>query len=557
MKRPPQFGHYAPGRRDAIVHMVGALGPLLLGVWYWSEAAFVENLDWHVHLCWIEGYRQSLAAGVFYPRWIDTPNAGLGAPVFLLYPPFAHFVAAAIASLSDSSYGLKMVVTLATLTQFLGATAWFRLYVSPPTATLLGAAFCVAPAAIVPGYWFNMPAMAMGIAATTWVVAFLDPRYQPHTRSVLLLAVASGVLLLSHLPTALTAAPICLALLLGGVFVDRVAVLKRALALSIGTVLAAPYLLAAWLSMDLMHADYLHEGELWQIAHNLLPLSGDSQTRALGANTLWFQVSALAGLSVATLAMLIRGLKGGIQMRFVLLLAVFLFSTAAMFELAAPLYEAVPILQWLQFGWRWQAASMLLALGLLAMSLEGEWRAWRAGVAVSILVGLACLTAWGPGGGVRFWKVERVASASATEAARSCRWDTLEHRPRSMGESWQVASRQLPRSPQVLDGRVHWIGIKRTPHRRNYSLHVDFPATIRFDVLAFPGWEASINGASADYAVSDDGLAELRLGAGYQEVSFSYRAPALVRMGEWLALCLAALVLVLLVRSWRSDSRAR
>ena len=542
---------YAPALPGAIVHGLSIVPLVLLLGWYWATPGVVRNLDWHVHVCWIGGYADALAHGVPYPRWIDTPNAGLGAPVFLLYPPLSHFLGAVAALASDATVGLKAVVSLATLMQFLGARSWFMLHTSRGDVGLLAAAFCVAPQVVAPGYWFNMPATALGLACAAWTLSLLDPLRVLSLRQLAGLGLASGALLLTHLPTALTAMPAMGALVLAAARMQPAEGGRRLGALLVGTLLAAPYLLAAWLSADLMNSGFLRENPLWRIEQNLWPLAGDPLTRALAENAIWFRLAAYWGLSLALAAVLMLQIRRRLDGTAVLLAGVAALCFALMFDISQPLYEAVPALQWLQFGWRWQGLFLLVALGLVARALGHTQARRSSAIGLGILLGLALLSALGPQPQAAFWGRARTSPAEGDRAAARCLWDTLEHRPRSMGDHWQLDSRELPQSLQVLDGRTHVLAATRSPHARQYRLHVDFPGRVRLDALAFPGWVAERNGRLVETLTSDAGLIEMDLPAGSHHLQLRYRAPLPVRVSEAVSVLLLGLLAWLLVRGSR------
>lgn len=504
----------------------------------------MRNLDWHVHVCWISGYADALAHGVPYPRWIDTPNAGLGAPVFLLYPPLGHLLGALAALASSATVGLKTVVSLATLLQYFGARSWFLLHTSRGNAALLAAAFCVAPQVVAPGYWFNMPATALGLAFAAWTLSLLDPLRASSVRQLAGLSLVSGLLLLSHLPTALTAMPAMAALLLATLRQQPASAALRLAALLMGTVVASPYLLATWLSADLLHTDFLRENPLWRVEQNLWPLSGEPLTRALAENAGWFRLAAFCGLAVALVALLVLQIRRRLDASAVLLAIVALLCLSLMFAFSAPLYAAIPALQWLQFGWRWQGLFLLMVLALAARAL-GEARAvTAAAMGLGLLLGLGVLSALGPDPQAPFWGRTRTSAAEGSDAAARCLWDTLEHRPRSMGNRWRVDSRELPQSLQVVDGRTHVLAATRSPHARHYRLHVDFPGRVRLDAIAFPGWGVELDGHAKEAQTSDDGLIEIDLPAGGHELFLRYSAPLPVRLSEGVS------VMLLLVLTW-------
>ena len=89
-----------------------------------------------------------------------------------------------------------------------------------------------------------------------------------------------------------------------------------------------------------------------------------------------------------------------------------------------------------------------------------------------------------------------------------------------------------------------------TAHHQQYAITLPTPATIAINLLYFPGWRATVNGATVDIAPQDGtGLIVVELPAGESVLDLTFgptplrRAMGLLSSVAWLALILAAITL--------------
>jgi hypothetical protein len=159
------------------------------------------------NLVWTEQFVGQVRAGQLYPRWLPDAWGGLGSPTFYIYPPLYFWLASAVDTLTLRSLSAEKLVPLTSLLVLAGAglnmRAWLREQAPAGWASAGAIAYMTGPYHIYDIY-------VRGALAETCTFAILPllllafRRLSQGRRLFFLVAVASyGLLILSHLPTAL------------------------------------------------------------------------------------------------------------------------------------------------------------------------------------------------------------------------------------------------------------------------------------------------------------------------------------------------------------------
>ncbi|MCK7592325.1 6-pyruvoyl-tetrahydropterin synthase-related protein [Pseudomarimonas salicorniae] len=528
---------------------------LLLAVgqaaWGLEPEGLVRFRDWHVHLCWQQGFFDGLVAGEGWPRWITQANQGFGGPVFLFYPPLAYVLGSAVLALgADAPIALKAVYGLALLGGALGVFCWLRGRVSAPWALALAGIWLLLPAGSQLALHFNMPAGALALGLLPWIAWRLERR--PAVVCDPLLVILLAALLYSHVLSAfqlaLLLAGCVLALGLGGGPEGRAQALRLAVSGLLAAGLAAPFWLPLLGALDTVHIDQLREAPQWRVTGNLLFAAGELPHLAEATPGLLL-LAALAWVAIRRPAAdAAWPLYAGCG-----LTALWLSSA-----LAAPLYEAVPALQFLQFGWRWDGLIALCALRLMAAALApGEGRPGAMGLGHAVLLGALAL-AWLAAVPIREAATQRLAGAEANLHAQRCVWPNLEYRPQAMGNAWNADLSAWPRQPRLLHGigRIEALDASL----RRYRVDLRGEAEVLLPQLGYPGWiiEGPPGEARMDAGTSADGRLRLRLPAGRYTLLLRRAAPPGQLGGVLLAgAALVALLACVVTRRLRRRAGSR
>lgn len=556
------FGMRIP---TAVGVVLTALVPLAL---YLSQPGLARAIDWHLHACWSSGFSQALGEGTWIPRWIANANAGYGAPVFLYYPPLAYYLLSVGLALGDFEIAFKLLTALSAALLGFGVYFWLR-FVTSQGAALVGAASALAAPAVWWAAWrYNFPAQTLAIALLPWLLAGADRCRSNAAGGPALITLGVFLQLVTHFPTAMMSAVTMLAYFAISCLSSPWRPLVRTIgAAAAGAALAAWAWVPAVLDAALVHLDFVREGQ-WAIADNLL-FRAEGLVSFPDDAFAWSLVAASTAAAVSSVALsrAITRRKWRVESDaqvtwFGTILIVFVLSTA----IAAPIYDMFWLLEFVQFGWRWQPIVSLLAIRILMPWLAEAAAPVREKAVAAILfagwwAGAIALTTGSSAIGLP--SLDRTSANDIAWASASCPWSTLEHRPASMGDQWhRDFSLEDAEEIDAVRGRVRLLAATLAHHRREYQLQSDFDALVRVRHLHFAGWEASLNGAPLLVEPDREGMMALRLPPGESNLVLAFRSTRAERFAQSVTLLSLIIGCAFLTRRWwrqraRAGSRAQ
>jgi uncharacterized membrane protein len=201
-------------------------------------------IDW----VWTDQFKDELARGYLYPRWLPLANGGTGSPTFYFYPPLAFYVSGLLGLLGLSTYAAVIgCFAIGLVASGYAMLAWLRGTKHALIGTLL---FMTAPYHALDFYGRGAQGEFLGIALIPLIA--LGLRSAEKQRPVML-AFAYAALILTHLPLALLTSlflivPYCL---------WQREVRPYALPLAVGLALSAIYLVPALALNDYRRTDLL------------------------------------------------------------------------------------------------------------------------------------------------------------------------------------------------------------------------------------------------------------------------------------------------------------
>lgn len=317
----------------------------------------------NVNIFWHDSFSEQLLSGELLPRWLFSYWGGLGAPVFYFYAPFPFYLFALIELFPVDQWGEFAVLNAGhALLFFLSGAAFYvlaRRLTDRFWATVIAIAYMFAPYHYVD---IEIRA-AMGEAcAYIWIPLILTGVWRPEKKwwRTVLAACAYAGLILSHLPSALLAAPaIALFSVLSSARPERPLAIVHALVVGVlGTALSAFYVLPALMLRDTISHDAWITGQglhfvatRWLIGSPDLNPFGRLVYELLGGTT-----AVGVGFSLAHAAL--RKSRFGAELEAPPkhltppIIAVLCLCWFLMWELAWPLWEYLPFLPQVQFPWR-------------------------------------------------------------------------------------------------------------------------------------------------------------------------------------------------------------
>jgi hypothetical protein len=356
-----------PGLAVIIVAMVCA--PLIA---YGPQTG--HSLDFN--LSWASAFSSQLLSGDLYPRWLMNLNEGAGSPVFFFYAPVPFYIATTgflVCGDCTPATQLGIGEALILLGSCLSFYCFARRYGTRVVA-LAGALFY----AFAP-YHFAIDVLnrqAIGEAAAyIWIPLILMSidRIADGKRAIPALALTYGLLVMTHLPSAL----------LASLFLPPYALIRRfgspmewvftkcAAGIGSGILLAGIYLVPALLSQEYISGDENWQSS-WYLYHRWFLLDGVDAPDPVFEQRLLATALATSALCVGAwiIAYWSRNTQDGKR---ALALEWMLFIAGAWF-LMLPIsrffWELVPPLQKVQFPWRVLVIVDVAAAATVVLALQ-------------------------------------------------------------------------------------------------------------------------------------------------------------------------------------------
>ena len=567
-----------------LVATVAAAWPLL------SHTGFLNTRGGGDSPFLLQRLHQLVAAlhdGHFPVRWMPDANYGFGYPFYNYYAPLSIYVAAVFRLLG---FSYVHAIELAQILGFLVAGwAVYRLgcrWLESEWAGLLSAvAYTVAPFHMVNVYvrgdsLAEFWAMALYPLVLLAVDALMTTDGS-QKRTVVWFALGYTALILTHNISALIFTPFLLLyiLLRAGRSPRPFLHMLRApfVALALGLTLAAWFWLPALAERTLVQmgpvtAGYFHfSNHFWNT--NLIQPSFFFDYDVAGRNAFRMglvQTAAIVGGALTLLWHFRRQRAAQARSRTLSTDHIFAFvavlvATFMITPLSRPLWEALPLLPFTQFPWRFlsvQALAGALLTGGLAL-LPGR-RSFRMGLALAAS-GLLLFSSLGR---LETNHLAMTDNAVTPERLAHYEWftgnigttvsaeylpQTVEARP--FTSAWVEQGKR--NHTQILAGRAEAQLTTRQATTQSWDVVAgDSGATIVFPTTYWPGWRATVDGEEAVVRpASGSGLIALEVPAGAHTVTLTLGRTPVRLAAEWLSLAAVVIAVAALTASYRDRSR--
>jgi len=396
----------------------GAVTVLLLclvAVWPWLvRPGLPAGTDAEIHVPRVAEFARVLAEGVLYPRWAPDFYLGYGYPLFNFYAPLVYYLAQPIYLFASAAAAVQVLFIVATFVAGLGMYAWVRRDLGPAAAVVSAAAFVFSPYGVLIEPFVRVDlAEFFALALMPWVVWGFDRLLASDRRSdVALAALPLAALALTHNLTLLLCAPFLAAYLIVRLFParERRAWLNVVGAGALAVGLAAVFWLPALaekqyviLDQVIGHGDFDFHRHFLTLRELLRPSPQIDQAALnppLAYNLGLVQWAwAVVGLVFCFLppVALRKGAKtpgsafsapSAVRLSGFMGLAALALGFLTL-DASVGVWEAIPLLRYVQFPWRLLglAALPLAWLAGAGVAVIGErWQAWVAGGALTLLL---------------------------------------------------------------------------------------------------------------------------------------------------------------------------
>ena len=364
-----------------VLHVTGIIS---VGLILTIPAIFYSFFDAHdlleFHSKWSKHFVEQFWAGDLYPRWLLGMNAGLGGPTFFFYAPVPYYVTSLLHPLfSNEAQGwhqLSLAASIALVASGLTAYIWLKSITNRNVAFISSIVYMAFPYHLaVDLYWRFAFAEYWTFVWIPLILYFSKKITGGHRLSVVGLAVSFALLIMTHLPTLIIFSPVPIFYVVS--MVDRKqrkkVLIRLAMALILAVGLSAVYWLPAMTTQQYISMNAIKEGMYYY--KNLFLFSNPPFPHD---KIFWRYLEILTllmgGLACCAFA-LTRSNPSAIFKResnyWIVVAMVALFMTL---PLSRPVWDALPVVQRIQFSWRFNsiltvASTALLALGISSVRL--------------------------------------------------------------------------------------------------------------------------------------------------------------------------------------------
>ena len=523
--------------------------------------------DIYHHLIFSHHFSEQLLQGELYPRWLTRMNGGFGSPTFFFYPPLPYYLTALFSWIPEHNMlgctPLGLSISMALILSGMSAYYWLRELTSARYALGLAMLYMVLPYHLLIDLYVRFSFAEFWSFAWMPLILYCSKRIgreEPH--GVVGLGISLALLITTHLPTFLMFLPILIgySLVACGSIPRLIAWARNGLGIVLGIGLAAIYWLPAmttqeYVSMPSMYVGFLHYSNSFLSSWPTLE-RGWTFRRYLMVITVG---TSLLGVLAWWWSRRYQAPELRHESRYWLGVAV--LSLGMTLPWSKPIWDLLPMLQKVQFPWRFNAVLSVAAITLFAFAattlntLAVHGRSYLIQIWALLL---AALLATQLAVGIEPLFFDRLAASDIQKALQVSR-SPLEYRPRWVPVdqfSKESVNRLGASTPQVQSDQsaLRWQMIEWAPRQIRMSISTPAAGTLTLHQYYYPGWVAHSAGRSQPLPLqpSPDGLLQIEVPAGDYALAITLAPLPEELAGRWISAC--ALLLCLLLTGYRCRS---
>ena len=511
-----------------------------------------------VHLNWAKYFSKQLWTGELYPRWLSGMNSGLGSPTFFFYPPIPYYFTSLFYPFRFGNPSIWSALVLSsTLALILsGLTAYFWLKdLTNQKAALIGSLVYI----LLPYHWaidfywrFAFPEY-WSFAWIPLILYFSKKIVIGSPFAVLGFAVSYALLSMTHLPTTLIFSVVPLAYV---VFIadkkQRIKVFAcLVFALLLGIGLSAIYLIPALSTQDNVLLKEIAIKPHFYFANNFtwrkqfIYPNFQLFTGYLGVLVVFMAITSYCAFKIAR-----KNSNETVRQENLYWLIVALASSLMTLPLSKPLWKLLPVLQMIQFPWRFNVVLTVATTALTALAVYSfkrtttVWYRKKSSIGIWLLI-LIILS----GFCMVYFNIERLAFDSKTLQKMS--QDAPEYRPKWVPEEIfeqylvQELSNNLPQA-KITTGQGSLAIEKWQPRKIILETNAQTNVTVTLHQLYYPGWTARLDGKKQLIMEPSqpEGLLRVEIPKGQHKVNITLDAGIKEHLGQAIS-TVSALILLL------------
>ncbi len=513
-------------------------------------------------------YYESILTGDFYPSWSLNRNFGFGGMETRLYPPVSHYALAVFyLIIGDWQFATFLTLAFFTFIGGVGVYLWAREYMPASQAVFAGCIYNLLPYHLTQIYNTFFYAEFVGSCVLPFTFLFISRVCRRGKMSdVIGLAVSFAVLILTHLPLTVIGA-ICF-IVYGLSLLKREKIISQISKLAAGSFLGLAASSFFWIKV-IQEKDWMAKTQIYpdpwldyRLHFLLTPIQtfeGDLQETIFNLSLLYYDLMLLCAVVLAlfcTIPFLIARLKTLKYMKGVWL--VFALSVFLAVPFSRIVWDHFPLLQEVQFPWRWLAIVSLAASVLSAGFLNHlvEWFKNNKRPFALIICGAILAV-------VTFSVKQIVLQSPFIERERISSVMQENEDKKGFTFWWTIWTKKeaLENKEKISAGNRNIEIAKWTATEKEFHISEGEPSEIRIALFYHPNWKAFIDGKESEIKPDENGAILLSIPPENSDVKINFQETAAVQTGRWLSaafwLCLLIFGLIASLKSLHSFRQNR
>lgn len=506
----------------------------------------------HIFVARLHQMHKALVDGQFPVRW--SPDLRFGEPTFNFYAPLPYYIGGIFTILGMDIIGaVKLLFILSTVLSGLGMLIFLRTMFNNWSATAASILYVFAPYRAVDLY-------VRGALSESWAFIFfplifltsLNLSKKQSLKNIILLSLSLAGLFLTHNVMMVIFLPFFMAWVLFLICKQKNLKLfyHFSFAIFLGFTLSASYLLPAFFERQFIQSQYLTLGHFNFRAHFVAVGQFFSTFWGYGSS-LWgdkdglsFQIGLVNWVIIVlsgTLAFLNKARKETVFL-FVFLFASFLMSLFMQHNKSAFIWEAIPILAFIQFPWRFLGISIFLVSilgGLLVFLSKGRLYIPISIIFISVILNFNYFK---PNQYVSYDFFDKFLKEESMQKGVDLTKDYL--------PIWvKVLTEEEIKTPLVDEGEVIIEGFERRSSSAYFNASVKTDSLITIPITYFPGWQIKVNDTRLEQNEPNEfGLINFNLSKGEYNVLAEFKDTFIRSIGNVISLISLFVIALILLK---------
>jgi len=516
-----------------------------------------------VHLNWYKYFSEQLWDGELYPRWLLGMNSGLGSPTFFYYAPIPYYFTSLFYFFKFGEVPiwsqLVFSVALALIASGFTAYLWLKDLTNHKTALISAVIYMTLPYHWAIDIYYRFAFTEYWTFVWMPLILYFSRKIIKGSRlAVPGFAVSYALLVMTHLPTTLmfSAFPIFYIAFMTLRRQRLIVFTKMIIAVLLGVGLAAIYLLPAMTMQDYASLKEMATRPFFYYEKNFLlefnRLVNKSRNFVVFRVYLSILLVLMVGIFYGAFKIARKSIKKAVRRESTYWLIVAIASSFMTIPLSTPVWKLLPLLQKVQFPWRFHVVLTVATTALIATAIYSVNQTERRfPKKTSTIGGLLLITTLFSGFIITYINIG--IPNFQVEQEFLLRVDAPEYRPAWVSKEvfdqyvFSQVWKDFPKA-EVTTGQGSLSIQQWLPRKILLQTNATTDVELTLKQFYYPGWTARIDGTNQLplKPSQPEGLVRLKVPRGQHQVRVTLEAGVEERLGQVISAVCVVLVLLMI-----------